>query len=203
MAVSGGRRVGVFCRFVIRAEHMNQQIRHSQAFSRSDDLHAEVRKQLVHWVSRAREITGADVRRLPIPDLRFDLRGRAAGQTVFRKRGQGCLIRVNEQLLQEHPGPMLQETVPHEVAHAVVYLLHGRRIKPHGAEWRAMMHAFGLPATVCHTLPAEPMRRLERFRYACGCSEPVWLTSIRHRRACSGTAYRCRRCGEILKYSGG
>lgn len=161
-------------------------------------MQARVVELTGYWIGRARELTGASARRLPLPEVRFDLRGRAAGQAVFIRRSRACHIRINAALLVSHPREMLGETVPHEVAHVVIYRLYGRHAKPHGAEWKALMRAFGVAPEPCHTLPAEPARQLRRFRYACACGEPAWLTSIRHKRARQGTVYLCRRCGERL-----
>ncbi|RJS94463.1 SprT-like domain-containing protein [Salinisphaera sp. Q1T1-3] len=166
-----------------------------------DDLHARVEARAAYWIDRAREITGASARRLPVPEVRFDLRGRAAGQAVFARRSRRCHVRINADLLASHPREMLDETVPHEIAHVVVYRLYGTRAKPHGREWQSLMQAFGVDASPCHALPAEPVRRLKQYRYVCGCDEPAWLTSIRHKRACNGTAYRCRRCGQELAHA--
>lgn len=160
--------------------------------------HARVAAQ--QWIERARSIYRVADRRLPLPEVRFDLRGRAAGQAVLsRRRNVVDVIRLNADLLASHPRDMLDETVPHEVAHVAVHRLYGRRVRPHGPEWKALMQAFGVPADTCHKLPVTPARRLRQFRYACGCDEPAWLTSIRHRRAQNGTAYLCRRCGERLR----
>lgn len=163
-----------------------------------DDLRARVRRDTAYWIERAREITGASARRLPVPAVAFDLRGRAAGQAIFARRSRDCRVRINDALLQSHPQEMLAETVPHEVAHVVIYRLYGRRAKPHGKEWKALMRALGVEPVACHALPTEPVRQLKRYRYACACDEPAWLTSIRHRRAQQGTDYLCRRCGQKL-----
>lgn len=166
-----------------------------------DDLQTRALRETERWIARAREITGASARRLPVPAVRFDLRGRAAGQAVFARRSRACVIRLNAALLESHPTEMIDETVPHEVAHVVIYRLYGRKVRPHGEEWKTLMRAFGVDPAPCHTLPAEPVRRLKRFRYRCGCDEPAWLTSIRHKRAAAGTAYICRRCGESLVHA--
>jgi SprT protein len=168
-----------------------------------DSLQSQARARVAYWIGRARALTGLGAHRLPTPAVRFDLRGRTAGQAVFAADPRDWHIRLNASLLATHPRAMLAETVPHEVAHVVIHRLYGRKVKPHGAEWRALMAAFGVPATACHTLPAEPVRRLKRYRYRCGCAEPAWLTSIRHRRARAGTLYYCRRCGEKLVHAPG
>src|SRR5699024_10015094 len=112
-------------------------------------------------------------------------------------------IRINAALLQSHLREMLDVTVPHEVAHVAIHRRYNRgrvRVRPHGPEWKALMQAFGVSDETCHHLPVTPSRQLRGVRYACGCDEPAWLTSIRHRRAQNGTVYRCRRCGERLTY---
>lgn len=155
------------------------------------------------WLVAARDALGMSKRALPRPEVVFDLTGRAAGQAVLATRGRRRVdrIRFNAVLLASHPESMLAETVPHEVAHVAIHWRCGRRAKPHGAAWRELMQAFGVPARACHNLPAEPTRRLRRFAYRCSCAEPVWLTSIRHNRVLRGERYWCRRCHELLVYS--
>lgn len=179
---------------------MARSVPHNFVFDDTDDAEVRARALTEYWIGRAREITGASARRLSVPEVHFDLRGRAAGQTVFARRTRRCHIRLNRRLLASHPTQMLEQTVPHEVAHVVIYRLHSHRVKPHGPEWKALMHAFGVDASPCHTLPAEPSRQLKRYRYVCRCDEPVWLTSIRHKRARAGTDYICRSCGARLEY---
>lgn len=179
---------------------MKQSGQHTGLFSNAGNLQAKAGHRTAYWIDQARKILGSNARRLPVPEVRFDLRGRSAGQAVFARGSRRCHIRLNAQLLISHPNEMLDETVPHEVAHVAIYCLYGRKAKPHGSEWKALMQAFGVDAAACHTLPTEPTRQLRRYRYICGCDEPAWLTSIRHRRAHSGTEYRCRRCGKTLRH---
>lgn len=168
-----------------------------------DDLHARARAAVTHWVNVADRLCPR--LRLPQPVVRFDLKGLAAGQAHTQPRGlrrRRDVIRLNPTLLARHPREMLEETVPHEVAHLVIGRRYGRRAAPHGPEWRSLMAAFGVPARACHTLRAEPSRRLRRYRYHCACPEAATLTSIRHNRARRGTRYLCRRCGETLLWAG-
>lgn len=159
----------------------------------------EVDAAVAHWIERARDILGLTPQALPLPAVRFDLRGRMAGQTVLaRQKTDDDAIRINVDLLLTHKRHMIDVTVPHEVAHVAIHRCCGRGARPHGREWKALMGVFGVPADTCHNLPTTPTRQLRRFRYRCGCGEPAWLTSIRHKRALSGTAYRCKRCGQQL-----
>lgn len=138
--------------------------------------------------------------RTPVPELeiRFDLRGTAAGQA--RLLGQRCfLIRYHPELLGRQPERFMARTVPHEVAHVVTFCRFGAKVRPHGPEWRALMGFFGADAARCHDfdLTDLPRRTLRRFPYHCACGDQA-LTSIRHRRFLLGTRYRCPTCGEAL-----
>lgn len=164
------------------------------------DHQARARALTAYWIRQARAILAVNARQLPIPVVRFDLKGKIAGQAVLPRRGKApCHIRINHQLLGSHPREILERTVPHEVAHVAMHQVHGHRVRPHGPEWKALMQAFGVDASTRHDLPARAVRRLRHFRYRCGCEEDVWLTSIRHNRVMSGAQYRCRRCGEPLQ----
>ncbi len=114
----------------------------------------------------------------------LDLKGMTAGQVQFRPRR----LRYNLAIAAQAPETFLSTTVPHEVAHIVCHLQHGRRIRPHGPEWRSVCLALGGTGERCHGFAAQPARRMRRYAYACGCRR--WsLTSIRVRRIRSGMTY--------------
>ena len=52
------------------------------------------------------------------------------------------LIRLASSLAQAEP-TFLDEVLAHEAAHLAAYRLHGRAIKPHGPEWKQLMHQAG------------------------------------------------------------
>lgn len=133
------------------------------------------------------------------PIIRFDLRGKTAGQ-VRSKDGHLCVVRYNANLLTRHPEEFLARTVPHETAHVVAFGLFGPRVQPHGREWQAVMKLFGASPERCHSYNVEGLqtRQLRRFDYHCGCRAHR-LTSIRHNRVRSGQTYLCRQCGRPLK----
>ncbi|AGA89539.1 hypothetical protein Thimo_0700 [Thioflavicoccus mobilis 8321] len=137
-------------------------------------------------------------RTMPTPEIRFDLRGQAAGQA--RIAPTGTQIRYNRQLLHDNPTEFLNQTIPHEVAHLVAYRVFGRRIRPHGREWQAVMAFFGAPAQRCHRFAVKrgTGRQLARHAYHCACRTHA-LTSIRHNRVLRGRRYYCRTCGQWLR----
>ena len=136
--------------------------------------------------------------RFPRPDVRFDLSGKSAGMAVFARR-RDPLIRYNRQLLRQNGQAFIRQTVPHEVAHLVARFLHGYRIRPHGAEWAAIMRLFDAVATRCHnfSLHDVPQRSMRYFAYRCDCREHR-LSAIRHNRRLAGVRYLCRSCGTPL-----
>ncbi len=67
--------------------------------------------------------------RIPAPEVRFDLRGKAAGQ-VRQVQGRVWQVRYNVVLLAREPEAFLAQTVPHECAHLVAFALFGRGIRP-------------------------------------------------------------------------
>ena len=138
----------------------------------------------------------------PIP-VTFDLYGRCAG--MYRVRHGQRSIRYNPYLFAKYFQDNLEVTVPHEVAHYVTDVLHGlHRVRPHGAEWRAVMRLLGAEprAFADYDLSGVPVRRQRRFDYACGCTTHR-LTAQRHNKVHRGEAcYRCRRCGAPLVFAG-
>lgn len=136
--------------------------------------------------------------RLNPPEIRFDLRGKAAGMVVFKPLRKP-LIRYNAVMLSENGQDFLHQTVPHEVAHLVARVLHGVKIRPHGREWQSIMSKFGAKPIRCHNFSTQgiPTRRMRYFPYRCSCRNHQ-LSAIRHRRTLSGVTYLCRTCGSPL-----
>lgn len=152
------------------------------------------------WIARAGALYG---RRFELIPVAFDLMGRAAG--MYRVRRSERVIRYNPYLFAKYPHDNLTVTVPHEVAHYITDRLYGlRRVRPHGREWRAVMHDFGVDpaAATDHDLDGIPTRLQRRHAYRCACLIHQ-LTTRRHNLIVQGTArYRCRHCGDELVYSG-
>lgn len=133
------------------------------------------------------------------PEIRFDLRGQSAGQARFEAHGGG-LIRFNPWLLLRHGEEFIEQTVPHEIAHWLIFCLYGRKARPHGAEWRQLMVLFGVEPKRCHEYDLDdiPRRQVSSHEYHCACQRHR-LSAVRHNRVLKGQTYLCRRCGQPLK----
>ncbi|MGD2055902.1 MAG: SprT-like domain-containing protein, partial [Gammaproteobacteria bacterium] len=133
----------------------------------------------------------------------FDLQGRAAG--MYRVREGRRWIRYNPWIFARHLEDSLGQTIPHEVAHYVTDILYGlANIRPHGVEWRAVMHALGAEprATGRYDLEGIPVRGQRRFDYRCDCTTHR-LSICRHNRVQrSERTYVCRYCKAPLVFAG-
>lgn len=142
-------------------------------------------------------------------DISFNLKGRAAG--MYRIRcGKGLIfshqqreIRYNPYIFSKYFADNYTTTIPHEVAHYVTDILYGlKNIKPHGKEWKAVMHAFGADASVTadYDLAGIPLKKQSVFTYRCDCREHQ-LSSIRHNKIRKRRyQYYCNYCKQMLHY---
>lgn len=166
-----------------------------------DALRQSLHQATLEYLEQARCLLPGQAHRLSAVHIRCDLRGRTAGQ--MRGYGDGRLeIRYNLEIAALQPQAFLAETVPHEVAHLVVWLTHGRSAKPHGPEWRAVMQHLGImEPRRCHDFQnsGAAIRRQRRWPYRCACSEYP-LSTTRHRRVLHGKQeYLCAKCGQTLQ----
>ncbi|MFU9135566.1 SprT family zinc-dependent metalloprotease [Erwinia tasmaniensis] len=129
----------------------------------------------------------------PEPKVVYQQRGTAAGTAWL----QSWEIRLNPVLLMENQQAFVDEVVPHELAHLLVWKYFGR-VAPHGKEWKWMMETvLGIPARRTHQFEIETVRS-RSFPYRCGCQQHQ-LTVRRHNRVLRGQSeYRCVRCGDRL-----
>ncbi len=130
-------------------------------------------------------LCGADA---GLPTARYLRRHRLAGENE---------IRLNPVLLLENQQEFIDEVVPHELAHLLVWQ-HFGRVAPHGKEWKWMMESvLGVPARRTHRFELDSVRQ-NTFPYRCRCQQHQ-LTVRRHNRVVRGEAtYRCVRCGDLL-----
>ncbi|WP_428310035.1 SprT-like domain-containing protein [Hydrocarboniphaga sp.] len=129
-------------------------------------VRARLEQAVDHWIALARQMPAfACQRRRPIPrpTVIYDLRGTIAGMAVSVREGGDVpdqamrqhpeqWMRVHPELLIRYPLQMIQQTVPHEIAHLVVDWYWPNTIAHHGAEWAAVMRYFGRQALAYHQM---------------------------------------------------
>lgn len=117
-----------------------------------------------HWVDRAREIPHLSslAAPLPRPKVRYDLKGGIAGMAATMVRPRALpeqWIRIHPDLLARYPVRMIQQTIPHEIAHLVIDWYLPKVRDPHGPEWMGVMIWFGRPPLAYHDMEAAPSAR--------------------------------------------
>ena len=93
----------------------------------------------------------------------FNLRGRAAAQARVHHRDNRREIRINVEAYSLRPQEMLEDTVPHEVAHLVCNILGNDR--GHGANWKRVCKELGGTGETHHDMKLTPARRQKKFLY--------------------------------------
>lgn len=127
------------------------------------------------------------------PIITYQQRGTAAGTAWLEKNE----IRLNPTLLLENQQAFIDEVVPHELAHILVWR-HFGRVAPHGKEWKWMMaDVLGVTPRRTHQFAVQTVSS-RHFLYRCACQEHA-LSIRRHNRVLRGeTSYRCKNCGTQL-----
>lgn len=117
-------------------------------------------------------------------DIRYDLRGRAAGMACCRRsrltgEASEFVLRFNVEALQKDWVNMVKDTIPHEVAHIVAYAHPHLGARNHNRQWQAIAQAMGSTGERCHTMQLTPAKRRNRFRYVLE-SGTVVITGPKH-----------------------
>ena len=87
------------------------------------------------------------------PEVRYNIRNTNGGEAWCHRN----LIRLNLTFLVENEEEFLKQTVPHEVAHLVAHYVYdskpmnGKKVRPHGREWKEVMGVLGLQPKVTHS----------------------------------------------------
>ncbi len=144
-----------------------------------------------------------------VPPIHFNLRGRCAGMyRVSRQRNwpfsqMNREIRYNSFIFSKYFDDNVNTTIPHEVAHYISDILYGlKNIKPHGKEWKAIMHTFNADPSVTanYNLSGIPLRKQSRYVYQCSCRDHQ-LSAIRHNKITKQHyRYYCNACKQVLNY---
>ncbi len=94
----------------------------------------------------------------------WNSRMRSTAGRAFWPSGE---IQLNPKL-REISENEVDHTLRHELAHIIAYEIYGRKIKPHGPEWRATCHQLEIPdASVTHNLPLKKRTLRKNFCYTC------------------------------------
>ncbi len=96
--------------------------------------------------------------------ITFDLRGYSAGEARLVPHptlGKVYKLRFNKEALEQNWEGMVNSTIPHEVAHLVVFARPDFKSENHDHKWRAIAISLGDTerGATCHTMLLKPARR--------------------------------------------
>ncbi len=137
-------------------------------------------------------------RKFKTPTIEYTVKGVVAGYADYLT----WTVNLNLfYLLNEHEN-MIEDTIPHEIAHLIAFRVYGR-IKPHGWQWQSVMRSFGLDPVRCHEYEDKDVRtgirRTRQFTYTCLCSQPVTCGLNVHNKIQKGRNHFCRKCRSKMK----
>lgn len=118
-------------------------------------LTPELRKKIEVKIQECLTIAEARYeQKFEMPEVRYDIKNTDGGTATF----QQWLIRLNLILCFENEAHFIATTVPHEVAHLIARRVYhakiaatGKKMRPHGPEWKEVMDLFKVPAKVTHS----------------------------------------------------
>lgn len=169
-------------------------------------LAASLRVAVDHCLARAMARYGLPAEWRARLTISCDLRGRAAGKVeVVRQRRQlqSARLRLNLEAARLDWRQMVDETIPHEVAHLVVMSL-PRQFdqQPHGRDWQQVCRELGGQGAVRHQLPLTRARQPRLWHYRDSHGVGHQLTSVRHHRLQRGQRYQVVASGAWLDAAG-
>ncbi len=151
---------------------------------------------------------------LDYPTTSYKLRGCTGATAVTHyDRFTGSVkhqeLKINSVLFTENLDDYLGNTIGHEICHLVVRQVYGqkrfgKRVRPHGQEWKTAMSALGLEPSRTHeydtTNAKVYTRKRKRHVYECDCMPEIHVTPQRHNKIQRGQVIcRCRMCKSAIR----
>ena len=124
------------------------------------------------------------------------------------------VVSLNEYFLETETEDMLNNTIPHELAHIVTDKFYPYARQAHGPEFKLVMETiFETMPTRCHSYDLKQLKDTGIIRtrkkvarpylYKCGCDKPHNLTANIHKKIQNYFQKRiCRTCNELIIYVG-
>lgn len=165
--------------------------------------HAQIlRTALDVKLAEAREQFGLQFSAL---ELDLGLRGLTAGRGGYSIARDAVIIRLNLEAFEQGHEHIMVNTIPHEVAHAVVERERQRsevtrrgRYAAHGAYWRRVCLALGGNGQSRHSLPLKRARARIEHVYELPRAGTVIAGPKQHAAIMCGARYRMRTTGEVM-----
>jgi predicted SprT family Zn-dependent metalloprotease len=126
------------------------------------ELQTKVEKALLAACATAEAKYGM---KFELPEIRWDIKNTDGGRANYAN----WLVRLNLILCVENEEKFLATTVPHEMAHLINYrvnyatlLAAGKKLRPHGKEWKEVMAVLSVPAKTTHSYQCTSIQKPKR-----------------------------------------
>lgn len=125
----------------------------------------------------------------------FVAKGNNAGMARFRRNSQnGSVIynlEFNIDAIMKNWDDMVNDTIPHEIAHIVDFAIHGRS-DGHGKKWKRIAHSLGCTGKRTHDYSLEKARVTTKYVYRATCGNETKVGPKVHRKIQTGSVYTMR-----------
>lgn len=143
------------------------------------EMHTKINfsRHIRDCIQQAIEIYG--VYELEDTEISYDLKGQCAGQAIHRQGNYS--LRFNLEAIEKDFDEMVNETIPHEVAHLVCYVRPslGRN---HNRGWKSVCQKLGGNADRTHSIELSRARKVKRFVYILDDGSELKLTKGKHQK---------------------
>lgn len=152
---------------------------------------AEFIQHVQDCLAKARSLfTGFDLENYEIPIV-FKRNGCAAG--TARCRGGVYNLEFSIEAIGLDWDQMVNETIPHEVAHIVDHVLNRRF--DHGIIWAMYCRKLGGNPSRTHNMAVTKARKVSKVKYTATCGTVLWLTVAMHNKVQRGQVRVLRSTG--------
>lgn len=165
----------------------------------NEPTRSEVEQKCHDLIAKGNALFGTNVK---LASIGWDLRGRAAG--MAKRSGLVYSVRFNLEAKRLDPTHFFNETVPHEIAHLIVFelTLTGRsRDRGHGRDFKRVCRALGGTGARCHNIALTKARTVKKHKYILPSGRVIEVTSIMHGKIQKGQGRRMRDTGERIAYN--
>lgn len=132
----------------------------------------------------------------------MNIRMRSAMGRAFPNKGKPY-IELNSRLFERASNQARWDTILHEVAHCLCFIIYPNKKIGHGHLWKQMCRNIGLrkPSRTHNVSTDGISRKRKKYEYTCDCTGKLHLVgATRHKRSITGQKrYSCRLCNGILK----
>lgn len=165
----------------------------------NEPTRTEVEQKCHDLIAKGNAMFGTNVK---LASIGWDLRGHAAGQA--KRSGLVYSVRFNLEAKRLDPNHFFNNTVPHEIAHLIVFelTLTGRsRDRGHGRDFKRVCLALGGSATRCHNIALTKAKVHKKYKYTTDSGRTIEVGGLVHKKIQQGQGRRFSDTGERIAYN--